>query len=156
MSTVLDEIVIFWNFEFWSKSGFWPKVLILVNILAGENDVKVMASNDNESVNEKFEFLINISIFDQNINFWPKYQFLTKISIFDQNCHFLPNLNFGPRFQFLTKISIFCLISTLEKSFNFFQISIFDQTFKLWKKFKILTKISNYDKNSKFWRNFQF
>ena len=43
----------------------------------------------------------HISIFDQNLDFWPKFCFLTKISIFDQN------FDFWPKFRFSIKISIF-------------------------------------------------
>ena len=46
----------------------------------------------------KFEFLLKISIFAQNFDFYPKFRFLPKISIFTQN------FDFCPKFRFLPKI----------------------------------------------------
>ena len=80
----------------------------------------------------KFWFLWKISIFEQNVDFWPtfwplttflfltKFRFLTKISVFDQNFDswskfrlstkisvFGQNFGFRPKIRYLAKISVF-------------------------------------------------
>jgi len=67
------------------------------------------------------KFLTNISIFDQNFDFWPNFRFLTKISIFDQN------FDFWPKFRFWIKLSIF------------------DRIFDFWPRFRFLTRICIFD-----------
>jgi len=62
----------------------------------------------------KSQFSTKISMFAQNLDFWPKFGFLVKISIFDQNFDFWTKyrcltkiFDFWPKFRLLTKISIF-------------------------------------------------
>jgi len=78
------------------------------------------------------KFLIKISIFDPNIDFWSKFRFLIKTSIFYQN------FDFWPKFRFLNKISIF------------------DQNFDFWPKLRFFSKISIFDHNLNLSQNFDF
>ena len=86
----------------------------------------------------KFRYVTNISIFDQNFDFWAKFRFLSNIFIFDQN------FDFWPKFRFVSKIFTF------------------DQNFDFWPKFQFLFKIFmfdqnfNFDLNFDFWPKFQF
>ena len=44
----------------------------------------------------------------------------------------------------------------LTRTYFFFKISIFDQNFDFWPKFRFLTKISIFDQNFDFWPKFRF
>ena len=75
------------------------------------------------SVSPRFRFLSKISIFRQNLDFWPRFQ--AKISIFD----------FWPKFRFLAQI--------LGQNLDFwprFQAKIW--IFDFWPKFRFFIEIS--------------
>ena len=121
------------NLSFCQKSKYWSKFKSL------------------KQLGKWLNISHNISIFDQNFNFWPEFQFLTEISIFDQNFHFLP------KFWFLTEISIFYRNFDFWLKFRFFtEILIFYRNFDFLPKFRFFTEISIFYRNFDFWPKVRF
>ena len=78
------------------------------------------------------------------ISMWPKFRLLTRTSTYHQNVYF------RIKFKFVIVIQISDEISYLTK------ISIFDQNFDFWPKFRFLTKISIFVQNFDIWLKNRF
>jgi len=86
-----------------------------------------------------------MSIFDQNVDFWPKCRFLTKMPIFDLIFRLFTN------FRFFTKISIFDQNFGFDKNFDFWpKCRFFTIFFKFRSKFPFSAKIDIFGQNSVF------
>jgi len=118
------------TFHFWAQSRFLTKFLF---------------------------FGTKMSIFDQNIYFWPKFWFLINMSIFDQNVDFWPKCWFWPKCQFLTKILIFDQNVDFSSTCRFLtKMLIFDQNADFWPKYRFFTKMSIFDQNADFHQDVDF
>ena len=80
--------------------------------------------------------------------FWRKFQFLMKISIFDENFDFWSKFGFCLwNKKFYKHLDIWWKTWIFWRKFQFLmKISIFDENFDFWWKFRFLMKISNFYK----------